>query len=248
MVNADTAQTTADPVIRAGVSRDQRAAAKAIALKWAALFGLALTIVDKLEPLLKLAVLVSKLVQNWREVTHWFWSHVFALFKISPTPDTVVALNMSVLMLVIAWNSERYKQRTTKLKASMLWVLNMVVLFGLLGLVYVAQSMKYGYPVDVLGTLPPIDESTFNQIRDMPSSWWSKVFATFRAVVDIAMTPAGLEITLRTTIVLSMGWTLVVANQLSLFKSLTKIFLVLMVFNLLNQVALHAPIIRDFLN
>jgi hypothetical protein len=226
------------------MSLDQAAVAKALAraqaLKWVAIFLLALTVVDRLEPLLKLATLVGKIVRNWREITHWFWSHVFGVFNISIAPDTVAALNMASFLTALAIHSARSEERARTWVAFLLWWLNIYVVYILLMLIYIAQSMQYGYPVSILET------PTLNAQYQPTLTFWAAIPVAFKLLLESFQ--ADPQPYVRNAVVMFTFWTIITSNQLALFKTLVKVACIVLILAVLNGIALHAPVIKELLN
>jgi hypothetical protein len=201
-------------------------------LKWFGVVGIALTIVERLDPLLKLASLMQKAIAHWRDATHWFWNFSLGLVGIPITPELSIALNVSVFVTAIRVAAGVPRRKYNIFLNFILVVLNFIVVMALLFSLLFSLMNFYK-----IFDMPP---ELFESVYKIPiDQYFSKLFE--HPIDSLKEHPV---VALWIFLFMFILFDLWEADQYMLFKNLLRIGAVAMFILVLNFIATNAEAIR----
>lgn len=206
------------------------------ALRWFGLIGLTLTIIEKLEPLLSLAKLVRLAIAKWKELSHLFWSSIFAFFSVEVSKETATALSVFALIFVMTLRSDLSEIKIHPILAFMLGIINVFSVFVLVAILIYFQADKdvpyYKFIIPDQDT--PVGKIVYDpdhpERNKILMDYWRTNWDAILGGTLIAVTPVYCFST----------------NQAAFSLNLLRMLLLLLILLSLNYVALHAGEIRAF--
>lgn len=125
--------------------------------------GLALALIEAIDPLVTLAHVVHFIVENWHVITRAIWSSVLKIFGVELTPLTQALLNAGsfLLLLELAATKSTVKENASgpegfgaMVRQLLLQVLNFCLLVLIFALIVTSTIQKSGVGVGTLKGIP----------------------------------------------------------------------------------------------
>lgn len=226
---------TVDKGVKIRDQVDARAAVRAEALKWVSIFLGSLIILDRIEPILKMAGVVRKAIQHWREISHWFWTHALGLFGIVPESETVVALNICGFFVVVLAATARSMPSKNWWIGVPLFFVNIFIIMLSTGFLAAAQQLH-----EPIGDFAERALRISTQFPDEQRTQAGK--ALLRDIQE------NKEYYARQFLMFTLMLQFYQSNQVALFKALLKLGVGVSVLLGLNFLAVHAADIKALLN